>query len=41
VIGFFAATALGDRRSLFVSCDGQAVRGTDNHQLLVELPLSW
>jgi autotransporter-associated beta strand protein len=41
VIGFSAATALGDRTSLFVSYDGEVGGGTDNHSLRAGFRLTW
>ncbi|MBN9514765.1 MAG: autotransporter domain-containing protein [Alphaproteobacteria bacterium] len=41
VIGFSAATALGDRTSLFVSYDGEVGGGTDNHSLRAGFRMTW
>lgn len=41
VVGFSAATALGDRSSLFVSYDGEIGGGTDNHALRAGFRLTW
>ncbi len=41
VIGFSAATALGDRTSLFVAYDGEIGGGTDNHSLRAGFKIRW
>jgi outer membrane autotransporter protein len=41
VIGFSAATAVGERTSLFVAYDGEVGGGTDNHQLRAGFRFVW
>jgi autotransporter-associated beta strand protein len=41
VVGFSAATALGDHSSLFVAYDGEIGGGTDNHSLRAGFKIRW
>ena len=41
VIGFSAATAVGERTALFVAYDGELGGGTDNHQLRAGFRFTW
>ncbi|MBR2813669.1 MAG: autotransporter domain-containing protein [Reyranella sp.] len=41
VIGVSAATAVGERTSLFVAYDGEVGGGTDNHQLRAGFRFTW